>query len=842
MAMQYRPSDADGEIDVGYIAAALWRAKYKLIASALIAGVFVLFLMQMVDPKYRATAQIIVAANDSVFTRPAESGVRSEERTILDKEGVRSQVEMLASVDLLRRVVAKTGEMPASEKERENERGIVKQLFDSVSGIFNLGGPKRSVNPEYDRVARFSEGLEVYEVRGTRVITIDYSSMDPTFAAAAANTVVSEYLAFQGEVKEQRTKEAVVWLESEIARLRETVTLSENRVAEYRAETGLQIGQSNTPLNREQLSSLNTELARARGVQLDAEAKASQIQSLLDGGGSLDTSREVINSQLIQRLREQKAQLKARLAQLSASLLPGHPTIKAIQSQIADLDKEIRSEARNLRRALENDATVARKRVESLEAKLTQLQQVSANADTQSVKLRELEREATSDRDLLETFLKRYREALARQNVDAFLPDARVVSNASVPSKPYFPNVGLFVIAAVAVVFIFGVVGITLRSLLSGRAIVYSEVMPAAVPVAAVAAPAVTPTPTPTPAPTSPTRTGHAEVSRVVEETPPVNSPQTNRSDTQESTRNSVVLDDEAKEEGLRLRASIEDVLMDERVKAIKTDDNPSDNITASTSQIPESLRESTSETEMTKPKLVSDEKRGSGETGVGHAAAGASTLAAMATPKSASIHDLTKVRSPDSSDQRGSEAEAASVSPAAIAQVNNKDAESVVFIQLSPSGGSLGRAMDLAQDLSGQGQKVLLLDIDLANIGAADKAAGFWDVVAGTMSLSDVIVPDADTGLDMVVAGTVDDRWDESSDIVKGLFRRLSKRYDYVVTNLGGPEHLDAGLEVIGDGADVIVTPDQALSEADEASLREALEEFACRDVTFASRARSMA
>jgi Mrp family chromosome partitioning ATPase len=51
-----------------------------------------------------------------------------------------------------------------------------------------------------------------------------------------------------------------------------------------------------------------------------------------------------------------------------------------------------------------------------------------------------MEREAKSQRDLLESYLAKYREATARENIDAAPADGRIISRALVSNTPAFPK------------------------------------------------------------------------------------------------------------------------------------------------------------------------------------------------------------------------------------------------------------------------------------------------------------------------------------------------------------------------------------------------------------------
>ena len=77
---------------------------------------------------------------------------------------------------------------------------------------------------------------------------------------------------------------------------------------------------------------------------------------------------------------------------------------------------------------------------ESLTASLDQVKKLASQSNEQDVQLRAFEREAKTQRDLLESYLVKYREASARDNINAAPPEARVISRASPAIKPDYPK------------------------------------------------------------------------------------------------------------------------------------------------------------------------------------------------------------------------------------------------------------------------------------------------------------------------------------------------------------------------------------------------------------------
>src|SRR5690606_35260099 len=151
--------------------------------------------------------------------------------------------------------------------------------------------------------------------------------------------------------------------------------------------------------------------------------------------------------------------------------LDNHPRIRALRSQLSDLDTQIRAESEKVLAGLETEAGTARRREEELAAEVERLKAESARAEEQQVELRALERQAAAQRELLESYLTRYREAAARRDRNYLPVDARIFSRAIVPSESYFPKVGPLTLAAFAATLLLMLIFTLLKELFSGRAL-----------------------------------------------------------------------------------------------------------------------------------------------------------------------------------------------------------------------------------------------------------------------------------------------------------------------------------------------------------------------------------
>ena len=178
-----------------------------------------------------------------------------------------------------------------------------------------------------------------------------------------------------------------------------------------------------------------------RAQKTDAEAKAKLIRDMLKSGQPVESS-DILNSELIRRLSEQRVTLRAQLAEQSSTLLDNHPRIKELRAQIGDLDHQINNEAATIARSFENDAKLAGARVDSLTASLDQLKSQTALNNEDDVQLRELERDAKSQRDLLESPVSGQisRWLTPAITLNSSPAEARVISRATVSNVPFSPK------------------------------------------------------------------------------------------------------------------------------------------------------------------------------------------------------------------------------------------------------------------------------------------------------------------------------------------------------------------------------------------------------------------
>lgn len=423
-----------GDIDLHALGAALARKRGWIIVPTVLVLVASVVAVKLVTPRYKSESRILIDGRENVFLRPNSD--RTEERQALDAEAVTSQVQLVLSRDLAREIIKKN-----KLAERPEFDPVLQGIspLKSLAALVGIGRDPFSMTPEERVLDAYYERLQAYAVDKSRVIVVEFQSADPELAARVANSIADVYLVLQQGVRQEQAKNASQWLAGEIENLRKKVSEAEGRVEDFRSKSSLFVGTNNTTLSNQQMGEINTQLNNARSIKADAESKARLIREMLQSGKPIEAS-EVVNSELMRRLSEQRVTLRAQLAEQSSTLLGNHPRIKELKAQLGDLDNQIRDEAAKISRSLESDARIASGRVDGLTASLEQLKKQAASTNGQDVQLRALEREAKAQRDLLETYLAKYREANTRETIDTAPTDGRIISRAIVSNTPAYPK------------------------------------------------------------------------------------------------------------------------------------------------------------------------------------------------------------------------------------------------------------------------------------------------------------------------------------------------------------------------------------------------------------------
>ena len=340
-----------------------------------------------------------------------------------------SQVAIIRSDAVLSRVVSGLKLAQDPEFAPPSASGLTSRLRAM------LGIARPAVEPNAQALISLAQRVAVKRAQKTYVVEIEASSSSPIKAARITQAIVDAYLADQTSAKSDEAQRANALIDSRLGELREQVRRAETRVDEFRKAHRILTSEGGT-VGEQQLTRLSAEQINARTQSAEAKARLDEVNAAAKSANP-DVITDPAKTGLLQRLREQLAQVARREASLSSQLMPGHPVWIDIRSQVSALNGQIAAELKRLAANAKTDFQLAASRERELTNALDLTKSEVGRTNTAQIKQRELEQEVAASRELMRVFLARSKETDEQQKISA--PDARMISPPSVPGRPSKP-------------------------------------------------------------------------------------------------------------------------------------------------------------------------------------------------------------------------------------------------------------------------------------------------------------------------------------------------------------------------------------------------------------------
>jgi polysaccharide biosynthesis transport protein len=455
IADQDQDDNAGGTFSLDRALSALRRRSAMIAICTGVAIGMSLAIATMIPNRYDAVASVQVDPRKKSISNL--EGVVSELKA--DAATVESEVEIIKSRAILLKVIdaldlrhdeefssigwdtqlinaVGAGEMQADGSEPSQDTRSAVQ--DPIGKLLGDNSSKTLREPDRDAVAAaIAANLSVSRLRTTLLIEIKFSSRDATKAARIANAIAEIYLQEQLAGKVAASEFASRALEDKLTVLRSKVTHTEQRVADFKAANNIFDAEGQI-LSEKQLARHMEQTVIARNATAESRSKYEQAKKLRDRGISSPAITNVLESHTVRLMKESLSKATQREAELLTKYGPKHPEMLKVRAEVADAQLNVRTEVDNLVTSLKNDFEAAEDRERQLAENFVGLKDGQIIAKEASVRLKELERESQTEKQLYEALLTRYKQTTETQDLQ--LADSRIIQRADVPLSPASPK------------------------------------------------------------------------------------------------------------------------------------------------------------------------------------------------------------------------------------------------------------------------------------------------------------------------------------------------------------------------------------------------------------------
>src|SRR5688572_15837357 len=412
----------------------LYRRKWLILVIVGVAVSIAVAINRTATPVYqaRATLQIDVGANILGFDRPL---LPLDQRDWMRE--LPTQLAILQSRELAR--------LAREQLQRSPAASVPSGGIPAAAVAGSAASPPQSARDRpVPSVQQIVAGRSVSAVKDTRLVNVAFRSTDPALTAGVANALAQAYVQQNLRLRSQTGGEASESLAKLVEEQKKRVAESESTLQRFREQhradalftDNLGVEQQNIVV--QQLGQLQAEVTKAQTDSIAKEALYRQVVAAKGEQGALETIPAIASNAHIQGLKSELATSQRALGQASKELGDLNPDLIKLREGVQNTERRLRTEIFNLARGIQNDFEAAQAREGAVVRALNRQQAQVRALNSKAAEYSALERETTTNREVLDKLQQREREASLAGALES--GNVRVVEWAEVPTSPALPR------------------------------------------------------------------------------------------------------------------------------------------------------------------------------------------------------------------------------------------------------------------------------------------------------------------------------------------------------------------------------------------------------------------
>jgi chain length determinant protein EpsF len=410
----------------------IFRARYKLALAVMLATLAVAIPVILFLPRqYTATTSMVldIRSPDPITALLMPSNMATQE-DIIKSERVAHKVVELLKLDQDAALQAKWRD--AGDGKGSFETWVIERLQKSLV-----------INPLR---------------RESNIITIEYKSADPRFAAKAANAFAQAYVDAMIELKVEPARQYSRWFGEQGKALRDKLEAAQARLAEFQQKKGIVSREETTPdAESARLSELTSQLTAAQASRVEASSKERSA-------AAANAHPDVLGNNVIQGLRSEIARQEAKLKDASGNLGRNHPQYRGMEAELVELKARLEAETRQVAGSYSTARSAGADKESELRAAVeAQRKRLRLDRDQLAV----LQRDVDAAKNAYEAVERRFN--LTSVESQAAQTNVFLLRPATEPLMPSSPKLGRDSVAALLAGLVLGLGAALAREMLDRR-------------------------------------------------------------------------------------------------------------------------------------------------------------------------------------------------------------------------------------------------------------------------------------------------------------------------------------------------------------------------------------
>jgi uncharacterized protein involved in exopolysaccharide biosynthesis len=295
--------------------------KSMLIAFALV--VIAVAVSGVWIPKYEGQMKILALRQRSdAMVTPSANAPGQFSNDQVSEEDLNSEVELLNSDDLLRKVVLTTG----------------------LSGNTRSSSDPSNAAKTAEAVRKLGKDLKIAPLRKTNVISVTYQARDPKVAEGVLKALAAAYMEKHLEVHHPSGE--FKFFDQQTDQYKQGLDQAQEKLTNFTKGTGVVSAELERDAALHQADDFDSTARQAQTAVVETEQRVSALQAELKSINPRMTTvvRNSDNPQLLQQLKSTLLNLELKRTELLTKYEPTYRLVKEVDQQIADAKSAISAE------------------------------------------------------------------------------------------------------------------------------------------------------------------------------------------------------------------------------------------------------------------------------------------------------------------------------------------------------------------------------------------------------------------------------------------------------------------------------------------------------------------
>jgi polysaccharide biosynthesis transport protein len=299
------------------------------------------------------------------------------------------------------------------------------------------------------------KNLDVRPSRDSNVITISYSSPDPSFSAKVANAFTNAYIETSVELRVEPAKQYNAFFDETAKRQRANLEQAEANLSNLRRESGMVVTDERVDVENLRLNELSSQVVALQSAAANASMRQRQANT------SPESMDEVRRDPVAASLETDLQRQEVKRRELRSRLGDAHPSVIELNNSIAELRERTANASRRAAGSVGIESKVAEGRLGALRAAVEEQRAKVLNLMMQRDRARVMQREVENAQKAYDAVLTRASQTMLESR--GTRTNVSVLKLASAPWSASWPKRWLNIVAASVIGLLLAIASVLIR-------------------------------------------------------------------------------------------------------------------------------------------------------------------------------------------------------------------------------------------------------------------------------------------------------------------------------------------------------------------------------------------